>query len=95
MVVSFVMASSEIAVGLIAQAADGPTARLKPADGAKLLAVFMGLVILGIVLMVLAWMGARATRRYMHSGPRQSSRQRPRDQDDWSKKPLDRDSTGS
>lgn len=76
---------------LLAQTAERETVQLEPADWVRLLATFAGLIILGTTLMVLAWLGARATRRYMHSGQAESGAGRPLDRDDWSKKPLDSD----
>ena len=63
--------------------------RMEGATRAKVLAVLAGLVILGIAMCILAWMGARMTRRYMNRGDdgvvgRDST---PR-QDDWAEKPL-------
>jgi hypothetical protein len=74
---------------LLAQHAAPVVKRLEPATRAKVLATFAGLIILGIAMMALAWLGAKATRRYMSSGKQKSRTDRPLDPDDWSKKPLD------
>jgi hypothetical protein len=64
-----------------------PFQRLDPQTRVKVLAAFAAFVILGIGLVLLAWVGARVTRRYMNQGP-----SRPLDmtevQDDWATKPL-------
>src|SRR5687767_10872944 len=43
--------------------------QLEPARHAKVLAAIAGLIILGFGLVLLAWLGARATRRYMNREP--------------------------
>ena len=45
---------------------DGPTR-------AKVLAALAALIILGFALVLLTWMGARYTRRYMATGPKGAS----------------------
>ena len=80
--------ASSITTALIAQADEAP--RLEPADGARLLMAMMGLVILGLGLVLMAWLGARATRRYMNSG-NVHSRKSKFDQDDWARKPINED----
>ena len=64
--------------------------KLEPAMRAKVLAALAGLVILGFALMALAWLGARATRRYMHregSFRRDPSRAEV-NRDDWAERRL-------
>ena len=56
--------------------------RMDGARRAKVLATLAGLLILGVALMVLAWMAARATRRYMNRGERPPARPKP-NVDDW------------
>ncbi len=75
---------------LVAQTSEAAARQLEPADKVRLLALFMVLIILGLTLMVVAWMGARAARRYMHSG-RSDSSSTTTGTDDWAKKPLDSD----
>jgi hypothetical protein len=68
---------------------------LKHLDGkrrAKVLSAIAGLIILGFGLVFLAWMGARATKRYMHREPllfQKPSEKTPHDEKDWTEKPLD------
>ena len=86
MVITMLNAISS-AVGILAQEAQPMIDRLDPPRRAMVLAALAGLTILGFALVALAWLGARATRRYMNAGPhgRRSSKI---DQDDWSKKAL-------
>ena len=76
-------------MSLFAQHAEPVIKRLEPATRAKVLATLAGLIILGIAMMALAWLGAKATRRYMSSGKQRSRTSPHLDPDDWSKKPLD------
>jgi hypothetical protein len=65
--------------------------RLDPATRARVLAALAALVILGLGMVVLAWLGARMTRRYMRRferPPRQASQRADSQQDDWARKPL-------
>jgi hypothetical protein len=65
--------------------------RLDPARRAKVLAAIVGLVILGFGLMALAWMGAKATRRYMNREPvlrEKPPTGTPVREKDWTEKPL-------
>jgi hypothetical protein len=66
--------------------------RLDPQTRVKVLAAIVALVILGFLMMILAWMGARATRRYMRIGSKQdedlAAAHTPATADDWLKKPL-------
>lgn len=55
----------------------------------RLFAALLGLVILGLTGMLMAWLGARATRRYMRRGePQQDVPAVRRGDDDWARKPL-------
>ncbi len=66
--------------------------RLDPAMRARVLAALAGLVILGLGMMALAWLGARMTRRYMtRLDDRQASRRVPAVHDDWASVRLVRD----
>lgn len=63
---------------------------IKRLDGprrAKVLAALAALVILGFAMVVLAWLGARVTRRYMRSTSYFRSTPRP-ERSDWSPQPL-------
>lgn len=69
--------------------------RMDPPRRAKVLAAIAGLIILGLGMMLLAWLGAKATRRYMNREP--ILRQRPPTstpvrEKDWAEKPLGRPS---
>ena len=59
---------------------DGPTR-------AKVLAAITGLVILGFAMILLTWLGARVTRRYMRSGVDRGKR-RAIPTDDWAHRPI-------
>lgn len=80
-------ASAPLTVLLLAQ--QQPKSPLKQLDApvrAKIIAAFAVLLILGFGLMFLAWLGARATRRYMNAPPRR--RLHEHDQEDWARKPI-------
>jgi len=65
--------------------------RLDRATRAKVLAALTALVILGFGMVVLAWLGARMTRRYMHRIDRMRADRRPSQvaaEDDWANYPL-------
>ena len=64
--------------------------KLDPATRPKVLAALAGLVILGFGLMALAWLGARATRRYMNRDGtiRRDPRRAERNRDDWAERRL-------
>jgi hypothetical protein len=65
--------------------------RLKGGDRAEVLAALAGLIILGFGLMLLAWLGAKATRRYMNREPtllEKPPQQTPIREKDWAEKPL-------
>ena len=66
--------------------------RLDPARRAKVLAALAGLIILGFGLVMLAWLGARATRRYMRREPmlfQKPPQHTPASEKDWAEKPLE------
>jgi hypothetical protein len=58
--------------------------RLDGAQRAKVLAALAGLVILGMGMMLLTWLGGRVTRRYMR-GPQRYVPPREQDGDDWAR----------
>ena len=67
-----------------------PLNRLDGQTRAKVLAALAGLVILGLGMMALIWLGARVTRRYMFPlsvKPKNRPASMP-PQDDWASKPL-------
>lgn len=69
--------------------------RLDPLSRAKVLSALAGLIILGFAMVIFTWWGARATRRYMHSGERTRwSPPRPTP-DDWAQKPLHPEDDGA
>jgi len=80
-----------------AQAEQPLILRLEPKDRVRVLAALAAVIILGFALVLLAWWGARATRRYMNRPPR--IRQRTDSpvvkEDDWATKPMytDNDTT--
>jgi len=57
------------------QAAQAGIEKLDGPTRARVLAALAGLIILGFGLVILTWMGARYTRRYMNSGPSGPSKQ--------------------
>lgn len=66
--------------------------RLDPARRAQVLAALAGLLILGFGLVMLAWLGARATRRYMRREPllfKKPPAGTAVREKDWAEKPLD------
>jgi hypothetical protein len=64
--------------------------RLDPKTRVKVLAALTGLVILGFAMVLLTWLGGRATRRYIRSTTSREPRFRPTSavEDDWVEKPL-------
>jgi len=60
--------------------------RLDGETKAKVLAALAALVILGFAMMLLAWLGGRAVKRYMNSGV--GRRRGNISVDDWAVKPL-------
>ena len=76
-----------VTLWLLAQQTEPLIRRLDPQTRAKVLAALAGLVILGVMMVLLIWLGARATRRYMNSG--RASRIQPHGRpDDWADKPI-------
>jgi len=73
---------------ILAQQAEPLIRRLDPQMRAKVLAALAGLVILGIAMIVLVWLGGRATRRYMGIEPMARRRQPQVNPDDWARKPI-------
>jgi hypothetical protein len=69
--------------------------RLDPKTRVKVLAALAGLVILGFGMVLLTWLGGRATRRYLRSTTHRASRITPPSavEDDWAEKPLVPDAT--
>ena len=64
--------------------------KIDPVTRAKVLSALAALIILGFSMMLLAWLGARATRRYMNRGVHtgRSGRGAVPSDDDWASKPL-------
>jgi hypothetical protein len=63
--------------------------RLDEPTRAKVLSALAGLIILGLAMLALTWLGARVTRRYMNSATRyRPPRRTDADLDDWARKPL-------
>lgn len=73
---------------ILAQQAEPLIRRLDPQMRAKVLATLAGLVILGIAMVALVWLGGRATRRYMGSETKPRRREPAINPDDWAHKPL-------
>ena len=59
---------------------------LDSGEKARLLGAFLGALALCVLLMLIVWLGARATRRYMNSPSDPVSTPAP--QDEWSMKPM-------
>lgn len=70
--------------------------RLKPADRVRVLAALAGLIILGFALVLLAWWGARFTRRYLKRPWPGNARRKAGNvsEFDWASKPLYEDEDG-
>ena len=64
--------------------------RLDPATRTKVFAALAGLLILGFLMLLLTWFGARVARRYMRRNLSLQPRHRRavQDEDDWATKPL-------
>ena len=64
--------------------------RLEPKDRVRVLAALAAVIMLGFALVLLAWWGARATRRYMNRAPRirRQTDSPVVKEDDWATKPL-------
>lgn len=80
-----------LAAALPARAIGQPAApRPRRLDGpvrARLLSALAGLVLLGLGMIALVWLGARITQRYRHSVPFFRPTPRPGEHD-WARKPL-------
>lgn len=73
---------------LLAQQAEPLIRRLDPQTRAKVLAALAGLIILGIAMIALVWLGGRATRRYMGFEAKPRRREPEINPDDWARKPI-------
>ena len=73
---------------ILAQQTEPLIRRLDPQMRAKVLAALAGLIILGMAMVVLVWLGGRATRRYMGIEPKPRRRKTEINPDDWVHKPL-------
>ena len=73
---------------ILAQQAEPLIRRLDPQMRAKVLAALAGLIILGIAMTALVWLGGRATRRYMGIEAKPRRREPEVNPDDWAHKPL-------
>lgn len=73
---------------LFAQQTEPLIRRLDPQMRAKVLAALAGLIILGMAMVALAWLGGRATKRYMGIEPKSKRREPALNPDDWAEKPL-------
>lgn len=63
--------------------------RMSGETRARVLAVLAGLIILGLGMILLTWLGARMTRRYMNRGAGSGVRSDTAPTgDEWAKKPL-------
>ena len=63
--------------------------QLDPETSTQLFALLVELVLAGIVLMAVAWLGARLVRRYANMNSQESSpRKVTHTEDDWWQKPL-------
>jgi hypothetical protein len=86
-IASFVSAAagrSLLAVEQVDQKAEPLLMRLQPVTRAKILMALLALVLVGIALVALVWIGARHLRRIAKTPLRST---RPHD-DDWYRKPL-------
>ena len=83
-------------LGLPLQAPQPLLRRLEPAVRARVLAALAGLIILGFALVLLAWWGARFTRRYLKRPWPGSERRKGGSvsEFDWASKPLYSDEDG-
>ena len=65
--------------------------RLSPDQKAKVYVLLSTVIFLGAMMILIVWLGARATRRYIHHASVRRPvppRRRGLDEDDWAKKPL-------
>ncbi|HRX79563.1 MAG TPA: hypothetical protein P5307_10915 [Pirellulaceae bacterium] len=76
------------AAWLLAQQTEPLIRRLEPQMRAKVLAALAALIILGMAMVALAWLGGRATKRYMGILPKSRRRGPDINPDDWAQKPL-------
>ena len=72
---------------IIAQAAAPLIKRIDDQMRAKVLAALAGLIILGFAMVLLAWLGARATQRYRRGASYFRPTTRPGEHE-WARKPL-------
>jgi hypothetical protein len=86
MVTTTTIANTAVAACLAMQSQPPVWARMNPEDRARVFAALGGLVVLGIALILLAWWGARATRRYINQ-PTKPVRP-PIPVDDWATRRL-------
>ncbi len=73
---------------ILAQQAEPLIRRLDPQMRAKVLAALAGLIILGLAMIALVWLGGRATKRYMGIEPKSRRREPDVNPDDWAHKPI-------
>ena len=86
-----VASAYQIMLAEVAPRAEPVLEQLDPARRAKVLAAIAGLIILGLGMMLLAWLGAKATRRYMNREPlikHKPPAGTPVREKDWADKPL-------
>lgn len=83
------MVSAAVDLILAASEASPLLFRLPPQQRLRVLAALALVILLGAVLILFAWWGARATRRYINRGPTHSHRKPGPAADDWATKPLD------
>jgi hypothetical protein len=83
-VTSFALAAVGRSLLAVDQKAEPLLMRLQPETRAKVLMALLALVLVGIALIALVWIGARYLRRIAHTPPRST---RPHE-DDWYRKPL-------
>lgn len=81
-----------VAAELVLFAAETPLLfRLPPRERLRVLAALALVIALGAILILFAWWGARATRRFINRGPRSGSQRPGVAVDDWARKPLHQD----
>jgi hypothetical protein len=97
MVMKLTVVKAWIGQWLVIGQAEPGIRRLDPVTRVKVLAALAGLIILGFGMVLIAWLGGRAVRRYMRGRPTEPS-WRPaarKSDDDWADRPLARDSDPS
>jgi hypothetical protein len=87
MVNVFALSPYATAVLLAAEVADPPLKQLDPQSRAGVLLALAGLVILGLGMIALVWLGAQHVRRLA----RQRPIERPREKSSWTAAPQKRD----